>query len=71
MNPKQYSAQAVESEFGQGQTFVATGDEVIGLPVYDTASSLAVQKQRHVVSTLLFLKKPDGNFAVYELSGGP
>jgi hypothetical protein len=57
--------------YGQGQTFLPTGDKVIGLPVYDTPRSLAFQKQHQVVSTLLFLKKSDGNFIVYSLSGGP
>ncbi|KPV42538.1 hypothetical protein [Alicyclobacillus ferrooxydans] len=57
--------------YGQGQTFLPTGDKVIGLPVYDTSRSLPFQKQHQVVSTLLFLKKPDGKFIVYSLSGGP
>lgn len=71
VDPQQYIAQDAEAKFGQGQELVATGDKVIGLPVYDTPRSLAFQKQRHVVSTLLFLKKPNGDFIVYELSGGP
>ncbi|QSO48428.1 hypothetical protein [Alicyclobacillus mengziensis] len=68
---KEINWNELESTYGQGEKFIATGDKVIGLPVYDTPRSLAFQKQRNVVSTLLFLKKPDGNFVVYSLSGGP
>lgn len=71
INPREYSAEDVERQFGQGEQFIPTGDKVIGLPIYDTPRSLAVHKQRHVVSTLLFLKKSNGDFIVYELSGGP
>lgn len=61
----------LEKSYGQGQTFRPTGARVIGLPLYNTARSLAFQKQHHVVSTLLFLKKPNDTFIVYSLSGGP
>jgi hypothetical protein len=71
VSPSEYTAQEVELQFGQGQKLIPTGDKVIGLPVYDTPRSLAIQKQRHVVSTSLLLKKPNGDFIVYALSGGP
>lgn len=67
----EFTAQALEMKYGQGQKFIPTGDKVMGLPVYDTPRSLAFQKQRHVVPTLLILCEQDGNFIVYDLSGGP
>lgn len=69
--PIELTSEETEKKYGQGEKFVPTGDKVIGLPVYETSSSLEFQKQRQVVSTLLFLKKPNGNFIVYALSGGP
>lgn len=71
VNPHEYTAQEVDKQFGQGQDLIPTGNKIIGLPVYDTPRSLAFQTQKHVVSTLLFLKQPNGGFIVYELSGGP
>jgi hypothetical protein len=55
----------------KGQKFIATGEKVIGLPVYDTQLSQTFQLKQNGVSTLLFLKKSNGNFIVYTLSGGP
>lgn len=71
MNPNTYTEKQAVLQFGQGQALVPTGDKVIGLPVYDTPQSIAFEKQRHAVPTILFLRKTNGNFIVYELSGGP
>ncbi len=68
---QEISLRELEREYGQGEKFISTGHTVIGLPVYDTPSALAFERRMHVVSTLLFLKKPDGQFIVYALSGGP
>lgn len=54
-----------------GGELIPTGEKVIGLPVMDTPSSMQIQKERNVVPTLLILKRSDGNFLVYGLSGGP
>lgn len=50
---------------------VPTGEKVIGLPVYDTESSIQFQKERNVVPTILILKESEDEFIVYALSGGP
>lgn len=50
---------------------VPTGEKVMGLPVYDTESSIQFQKERNVVPTGFILKESDDNFIVYALSGGP
>ena len=71
MDPTTYTELEMENQFGQGQRLIPTGGSVIGLPVYDTLRSLGLQKRMHVPSTLLFLKRPNGNFIVYALSGGP
>ncbi|NHM32917.1 hypothetical protein [Neobacillus terrae] len=61
---REFTSLEFEKEFGEGHKFIETGEKVIGLPVYDTI-------RNDKVSTLLFLKKPNGNLIIYTLSGGP
>ena len=68
---KPMSFTQLEKTYGDGEKFIPTGATVIGLPVYATASDLSFQKRQHVSPTLLFLKKVNGSFIVYSLSGGP
>ncbi|MGV3467364.1 MAG: hypothetical protein ACO1OT_19000 [Heyndrickxia sp.] len=68
---KELSLEQVKKQFEQGQKLIPTGEKVIGLSVYDTPNSIAFQKQQDLVTTLLILKKHNGNFIEYSLSGGP
>ena len=69
---KDFTPEAIKKmHYLKGQKFIATGEKVIGLPVYDTQLSQTFQIKQNGVTTLLFLKKPNGNYIVYTLSGGP
>ncbi len=68
---KEVSLTELERKYGQGQKFIPTGGKVIGLPVYETPLALAFERQTHDAAPLLFLRKRDGKFIIYALSGGP
>lgn len=60
----------IKSGFEKETKLIPTGEKVIGLPVYDTPNSIEAQKQGET-STVLILKKHNGSFIEYSLSGGP
>ncbi|RLQ94567.1 hypothetical protein [Falsibacillus albus] len=62
---KEYTPTQAVQKFGQGKRLYPTGEKVIGLPVYSS------HKKQDGLTTLLILKKHNGNFIVYTLSGGP
>lgn len=62
---KEFTPKQVVKKLGKGNRLYPTGEKVIGLPVYSP------NKKQKGLTTLLILKKHNGNFIVYTISGGP
>lgn len=69
VNPKELTFNQVVKQYG-GKSFVVTGEQVIGFPVYNKVDTLASNPLRNIFPKHLILQKHNGNYIEYSLKGG-